>query len=419
NINCFSSIIEKPLQGKCFRIGDKKLITLFDICFPSQGLSDLDMDKNRTSESSPRGVLDNCTRSLESETSSSTANTSDCEAQPNRKNVSHWRSFLHLLKSPVKKKLKEVYNDSGHERKSQARSRPKRNAPSYKDPLADSKLEMIKNIKAQRMETETKKIEAMEWAKLNMAARHAKEIGELYETEQDLLQAIAYLERAADLFSSEEVTTSANQCKQKVAQLAAQLEHKLIVNPSILGVMEQYHIKPCQSIVASSGYPHRQKHVLKGLRCLILKCQACSAYAKAVQIYEEIVRHSLNNNLLKYNVKGYLLNAGLCQLCKGDAIAIPNALEKYQDLDPTFSGTREYKFLACYTPLQTLQLSHTLGEISLQWNSPLPSPELSLPGCALHPHGQQCPHVPQSPHGQHQHCPHARAQDPPDPQPQR
>ncbi|KAF9599049.1 hypothetical protein IFM89_033656 [Coptis chinensis] len=67
--------------------------------------------------------------------------------------------------SPVKKKLKEVYNDSGHERKSQARSRPKRNAPSYKDPLADSKLEMIKNIKAHRMEIETKKIEAMEWAK--------------------------------------------------------------------------------------------------------------------------------------------------------------------------------------------------------------------------------------------------------------
>ncbi|KAF9615695.1 hypothetical protein IFM89_026110 [Coptis chinensis] len=67
---------------------------------------------------------------------------------------------------PMKKKLKEIYNDSGHERKSQARSNPKRNAPSYKDPLADSKLEMIKNIKAQRMETETKKIEAMERAKL-------------------------------------------------------------------------------------------------------------------------------------------------------------------------------------------------------------------------------------------------------------
>lgn len=37
-------------------------------------------------------------------------------------------------------------------------------------------------------------------------------------------QAIVYYERAADLFQSEEVTTSANQCKQKIAQFAAQLE---------------------------------------------------------------------------------------------------------------------------------------------------------------------------------------------------
>ncbi|KAG9457016.1 hypothetical protein H6P81_001524 [Aristolochia fimbriata] len=119
------------------------------------------------------------------------------------------------------------------------------------------------------------------------------EIGELYEQEQNFEQAMIFLERAADLFQSEEVNTSANQCKQKVAQFAAQLEQ----------------------------------------------------YPKAVELFEEIARHSMNNNLLKYSVKGILLNAGLCQLCRGDIVAITNALEKYQDLDPTFSGTREYKFL--------------------------------------------------------------------------
>ncbi|MCI18993.1 alpha-soluble NSF attachment protein 2-like, partial [Trifolium medium] len=69
-------------------------------------------------------------------------------------------------------------------------------------------------------------------------------------------------------------------------------------------------------------------------------------YQKSIDIYEEIARQSLNNNLLKYGVKGHLLNAGICQLCKGDVVAINNALEKYQELDPTFSGTREYKLLA-------------------------------------------------------------------------
>ncbi|OVA17228.1 NSF attachment protein [Macleaya cordata] len=134
----------------------------------------------------------------------------------------------------------------------------------------------------------------MEIGRFNMAARYCKEIGELYEVEQNFEQAILYFERSADLFQSEEVTTSANQCKQKVAQFSAQLEK----------------------------------------------------YPRAIEIYEEIARQSLNNNLLKYSVKGYLLNAGLCQLCRGDVVAITNSLERYQELDPTFSGTREYKFLA-------------------------------------------------------------------------
>ncbi|XP_022880461.1 alpha-soluble NSF attachment protein-like [Olea europaea var. sylvestris] len=130
--------------------------------------------------------------------------------------------------------------------------------------------------------------------RLNMSARYYKEIAELYEQEQNLEKAIVYYEKACDLFQSEELTTSANQCKQKIAQFAAQLEQ----------------------------------------------------YQKAIEIYEEIARQSLNNNLLKYGVRGHLLNAGICQLCKSDVVAINNALERYEELDPTFSGTREYKLLA-------------------------------------------------------------------------
>ncbi|PKA53269.1 Alpha-soluble NSF attachment protein [Apostasia shenzhenica] len=134
----------------------------------------------------------------------------------------------------------------------------------------------------------------LEIGRLNMAARYCKELGEIYEQEQDLEKSIDFFERAADLFQSEEVTTSANQCKQKIAQFAAQLEQ----------------------------------------------------YPKAINIFEAIARHSINNNLLKYSVKGILLNAGICEICKGDPVAINNALERYQELDPTFSGTRECKLLA-------------------------------------------------------------------------
>ncbi|XLT12528.1 hypothetical protein HN51_058218 [Arachis hypogaea] len=70
------------------------------------------------------------------------------------------------------------------------------------------------------------------------------------------------------------------------------------------------------------------------------QCAQLEQYQKSIDIYEAIACQSLNNNLMKYGVKGHLLNAGICELCKGDLVAINNALERYQELDPTFSGTR-------------------------------------------------------------------------------
>lgn len=51
-----------------------------------------------------------------------------------------------------------------------------------------------------------------------------QEIAELYEAAQNTEKAIVFFDKAADFFQNEEVTTSANQCKQKVAHFAALLE---------------------------------------------------------------------------------------------------------------------------------------------------------------------------------------------------
>lgn len=51
-----------------------------------------------------------------------------------------------------------------------------------------------------------------------------QEIAELYEQEQNFEQAMAYYDKAADLFQGEEVTSSANQCRLKLAQFAAELQ---------------------------------------------------------------------------------------------------------------------------------------------------------------------------------------------------
>eukprot|EP00249_Psilotum_nudum_P014635 c24930_g1_i1 orf=534-1400(+) len=137
----------------------------------------------------------------------------------------------------------------------------------------------------------------MEIGRLSMAAKHLKDMAEVYEKEEDLEKSIEYYEKAAELYQGEEVTSTGNQCRLKVAQFAAQL----------------------------------------------------GQYTKAIEIFESVARQSMDNNLLRYSVKGYLLNAGLCHICGGDTIGITNALEKYQELDPTFSNSREYKFLADLT----------------------------------------------------------------------
>ncbi|KAL1297532.1 hypothetical protein AAFC00_006104 [Neodothiora populina] len=68
-------------------------------------------------------------------------------------------------------------------------------------------------------------------------------------------------------------------------------------------------------------------------------------YYKAIEQYEKVARSSINNNLMKWSVKEYLLKAGICHLCTGDMVGTTRALESYQDLDNTFPSTRECQLL--------------------------------------------------------------------------
>ncbi|KAI7164149.1 TPR-like protein [Hortaea werneckii] len=71
-----------------------------------------------------------------------------------------------------------------------------------------------------------------------------------------------------------------------------------------------------------------------------------SDYYKAISNYEKVSKSSINNNLMKWSVKEYLLKAGICHLCTGDSVATNRALESYRDLDPSFSQTREHQLLS-------------------------------------------------------------------------
>jgi len=128
--------------------------------------------------------------------------------------------------------------------------------------------------------------------RFSIAAKHEKEVAELYEAEMDYENAIEAFQKSADLYEGENSTSSANGCLLKVAQYSAQLER----------------------------------------------------YDKAIEIFEKVAKASVDNNLLKWSVKDYFLKAGLCYLCK-DFIAAEKAFEKFQEIDYSFSSQRECKFL--------------------------------------------------------------------------
>jgi alpha-soluble NSF attachment protein len=142
--------------------------------------------------------------------------------------------------------------------------------------------------------------------RLTQAAKLCKECAELYENDEvannnagggksSVVMAIETYEQAAELFEMEDGKSQASQCQAKVAELCS-----AAMDPPDL--------------------------------------------IRAAKIYDELGRKCLDSNLLKFNAKGYFLQAVLCHLANSDAIAAQQAMQRYEGVDYTFSESREGKF---------------------------------------------------------------------------
>lgn len=137
--------------------------------------------------------------------------------------------------------------------------------------------------------------------RLTQAAKLSRECAELYEndevgaTEDSTRLAIEMYEQAGGLFSMEDSKGQFANCQAKVAELAS----AALDPPDLL---------------------------------------------KAGQIYDELGRNCLDSNLLKFNAKGYFLQAILCQLANADGIGAEQGLARYEGVDYTFGESREGKF---------------------------------------------------------------------------
>ena len=135
----------------------------------------------------------------------------------------------------------------------------------------------------------------MDQNRLGPAAKHYKEIGEIYEGEFEFDKGIKALKQAADFFKMDNQNSNSNTCNLKVAAHSAQ------------------HIND---------------------------------YDAAIKIFETVGKEASQNNLLKYSAKKYFFQAGLCRLAADKPLEDSKAhIESYKDYDVTFVKQRECGFL--------------------------------------------------------------------------
>ncbi|WMV14370.1 hypothetical protein MTR67_007755, partial [Solanum verrucosum] len=155
------------------------------------------------------------------------------------------------------------------------------------------------------------------------------EIAKLYEHENNLELAIIYYQKTTDLFQIMDLTSSSNQCRQKIAEYSAKV----------------------------------------------------GKYQRSIAMFEEIGTYSIRNNLLKYGVRGHLLNAGICQLSRGDVVAINNTLERNQGLAAAIEKRDVAEFTSCLKEYDnTIKLDEWRTPVLLRVKEVLKAKELESKG---------------------------------------
>ena len=134
----------------------------------------------------------------------------------------------------------------------------------------------------------------MEDNKYYNAAKYIKEIAIIYEELENIPEAKVAYQKAAEIYEMEDKTSLATECFLKIADLNIQL----------------------------------------------------GQFSSASELYQKVAEESIKSTLLKFKCKEYLLKAGLSQFCNDDIVDSSRVLNKYCDIDATFSTSREYKLLS-------------------------------------------------------------------------
>lgn len=118
-----------------------------------------------------------------------------------------------------------------------------------------------------------------------------QDMAEIKEKADEIEDSIKYYERAADLYASEEVKTTGNNCNLKAR--SQPVSNTLCCSARILlpGVHPALR---CAELTKRPASPSAQIAALSA---------QLEDYQKAIGLFEEVAKASLDNNLLRYSVK--------------------------------------------------------------------------------------------------------------------
>jgi alpha-soluble NSF attachment protein len=158
--------------------------------------------------------------------------------------------------------------------------------------------------------------------KFSTAAKHEKELAEMFETVGDLDNAVKHFEIAAEYYEMEGSKATAAGCLSSVVPLAA----------------------------------------------------AKGDYYKAIDLLEKMC-DSYANTLARHSIKDHIIKAGILYLCIPDYVAAEKGLQRWIQKYADFKGTREYNFLSGLVNAATRGNSDEFNKAISEWEtiSPLDS----------------------------------------------
>ena len=153
--------------------------------------------------------------------------------------------------------------------------------------------------------------------KFGKAGKYYKQLAEIYEGQNMILETINSLKEANKLFNIE--STNSN-CSNELRE----------IQTKIATLSSKYHIENFNT--NNTNHTDNSDKQIPNLQ-------------ESAQLFEQIAKDLYKTKLGHYSAKTYLLNSLICQMANSDTVFVKNKINEYTELDYSFVQSKEYAFV--------------------------------------------------------------------------